>query len=210
MVYKAKKGDYVSWEEGSGDDKEIKYGKIVATSGSNVHMKYDEEGKKDDPTVNVSNFPKLAKSVYARMKMRAKPNFREVAENIVVASVYHPFVMRNTLFGAENMSFALADFVHEFVIKGFAEQAMDALAPTSLKGDEGSAIIQTADFSDALRKLPFVVGLQHIFQRIMFKKPWNHQVMSNILGGFGILAVPNMGDRMWYNDESVDPTYTYP
>jgi hypothetical protein len=144
------------------------------------------------------------------MKIRAMPNFREVAENAVASSVYHPLVMKNSIFGAENMSFVLANATHEFLLKGFAESILDMLKPSSLTGEDSSAFFQMADITDGLRKLPFVVALQSVYQKLLFKKPWNHQVMSNIFGGFGILYVSNVGDRMWYADEGKTPAYTYP
>ena len=63
------------------------------------------------------------------------------------------------------MSFVLADLAHEFLVKGFAEQMMDMLGPTSLTKDAGD-FFQTSDFTDVLRKLPFLVTLQQAFQHL--------------------------------------------
>ena len=104
------------------------------------------------------------------------------------------------------MSFVLADLTHEFLVKGFAEQVMDMLGPTSLTKD-ADAFFQTSDVTDVIRKLPFLVALQQTIQHLLFKKPLNHQMMSNLFGGAGILYVSNVGDRMWYAEGG---KYTYP
>ena len=85
---------------------------------------------------------------------------------------------------------------------------MDMLKATELSGEDATSIFSMSDMTDALRKIPFVVALQSVYQKLLFKKQWNHQVMSNIFGGFGILYVSNVGDRMYYGD--ADKGYTYP
>lgn len=140
MPYKPVKYDYVSWVTGTGDDKETKYGQILSVTGAGseqVEIQQIDKEDKDAKTA-ASGLTKLRRSAWARMKMRAKPNFRELAENVAVASLYHPFIMKNSLFGAENISFLLADATHEFLIKGFAEQMMDMLKATSLEKDSDS------------------------------------------------------------------------
>jgi hypothetical protein len=143
------------------------------------------------------------------MKMRAKPNAIELAENVVGSSIYHALVQKNGLFGAENICFLLADATHEFLTKGLAESMMDMFGPSALEKD-GSDFFQMTDISDAARKLPFIVGFQQVYQKLFFKKHLSHQVMSNTLGGFGVLYASNLADRMWYSDTSKTPNYTYP
>ena len=206
MPYEAKKGDYVSWKSSAADDAETFYGQVTAVAkNKDVTIKKADEETAESPAQQ-SNFHKLAKSAWARMKIRAKPNFRELAENVAFASAYHPLIMKNSIMGAENISFLLADATHEFLLKGFAEQIMDMLKPTSLTKD-GDAFFQMADISDSLRKVPFVVGLQQVFQRILYKKGWGHQIVSNLLGGTGVLYASNVADRMFYSE---DGKYTYP
>ena len=214
-TYTPKKYEYVSWTEGTGDDKATRYGQISAVTSSNITIEpYDpndteiaNKGKTTSKAPSV--FAELAKSAWARMKMRALPNTREVAENVVASSLYHVFLRKNTLFGAENVSFLLADLTHEFLTKGLAESMMDIFGPSALEKD-GSDFFQMADITDSLRKLPFVLAFQQVYQNIFFKKHMSHQVMSNLFGDAGILYVSNVADRMWYADTTASPNYTYP
>ena len=204
MVYTPKAGEYVSWKE----DTDTKYGRIVtATPDSIVIKKYEDGENTASATLESYVAKKLQKSSFSRMKHRLKPNMWEVLENVVVAAAYHPIIARNKLMGPEFYSFCLADITHEFLFKGFAESMADALTPTTLSGDEATSFFSTGDFSDAMRKTPFVVALQQIYQKALFSKSWGHQIVSNLLGDFSILAVSNVGDRMWSADSD---GYTYP
>ena len=200
VAYAPKKGDYVSWEESGSDGKETRYGtvkELTASSASppvkstKVTPYNPKEGGSEDDGITKPDTDwvtaKLKKSNWARMKVRSKANIYELGENVIVASAYHAFIQKNRLFGPENVSFMIADATHEFLIKGFAESMMDILAPTSLTKD-GDALFQTADLSDMARKLPFVFGLQQAIQHFLFRKPFNHQVMSNLFGDAGILV----------------------
>ena len=103
----------------------------------------------------------------------------------------------------------IADAIHEFVTKGFAEQIMDVFGPTSLEKD-GDAFLQMSDVTDAGRKLPFLFALQQLTQKFLFKKTFGHQAMSNLFGNAGILYLSNVADRMFYADADKTPNYTYP
>ena len=204
MGYTAKVGAYISWQDA---DEKTKYGKIKTVSGTTIVVEDYETGK-DLAAAEVATYTKIQTSHYARMKIRAKPNAWEVAENVVVAGIYHPLVARNKLMDAEFYSFVLSDILHEFIFKGLTESIADMLLPSNLKGDDATAFFATEDFSDALRKAVFIVPLQQIFQKALFKKNWGHQLMSNSIGGLAILAVSNIADRMW--SASADDGYTYP
>ena len=211
-TYTPKKYDYVSWTEGTGDDKVTRYGKVISVSGSNITVEPFEPKDTESGgllTQAITSFSDLAKSAWARMKFRAKPNAIEVAENVVGSSIYHVFLRKNSLFGAENMSFLMADLTHEFLTKGLAESMMDMFGPSTLEKD-GSDFFMMADVTDSLRKLPFLLGFQQLYQNLFFKKHMNHQVMSNLFGDAGILYVSNVADRMWYADTSKTPNYVYP
>ena len=203
MPYTPKVGDYVSYKVA--DD--VLYGRIKdASSGGIIITQY----KDNKPTAAAAQdtYVDLQVSNWARSKMRMKPNSWELLENTVVAAAYHPLIARNKLFDAEFFSFVLADLTHEFLTKGFTEGMAEMLAPTSLSGDDAVAFFATADFSDALRKAPFVIALQQLFQKAIFRKAWGHQILSNSFGDFGILAVSNVLDRMGSGDQ--EKGYTYP
>ena len=202
MPYSPAKGDYVSYESADG---KVKYGRVQTIDGDNITIRQYEDGKDSTPA-DKSTFSKLQKSNWARMKIRMKPNSWEVAENVGVAAVYHPLIARNKLMDAEFYSFVLADLIHEFVTKGFTEGIADMLLPATVTGDDATALFSATDFSDALRKAPFVVGIQQILQKALFRKSWGHQLMSNAFGDFAILAISNVGDRMW---SGTDEGYTY-
>ena len=203
MVYAPTVGDYVSWKD---SEAKVQYGRVKdASSGAIVIKRYDDDS--DTSPASVASYVDLGKSNWGRMKMRMKPNAWEVAENVAVAAIYHPLVARNKIMDAEFYAFCLADLTHEFVTKGFTEQMADMLLPATVTGDDATGFFSTSDFSDALRKAPFVVALQQIYQRALFRKSWGHQLMSNSFGNFSILAVSNVVDRMW---SAKDSGYTYP
>lgn len=204
MVFKAVVGQYVSFTEGG----KTKYGRVISTSddGANVVIKRYDGGS--DLSGAVSGIEKLQSSNLARMAMRLQPNFWELVENTAFSSALHP-IMGNHVFGAENLSFVLADFVHEFLLKGFVEQMIDALGPSTLSGADSNAWFAGADFTDMLRKYPFIVGLQQTFQRFLFRKKWGHQIVSNLCSDAGVLLVSNYADRMFRADPK-GVGYTYP
>jgi hypothetical protein len=211
MVYTPAAGDYVSWKEGT--DNTVRYGVITAVSSSNYKVKPYEPNDKETKAKGIkeaakAEYKEIAKSNWAKMKMTAKPNMIEVAENFLVAGGYHALIKKNKLFGAEAMSFLMADVVHEFLTKSMAIKFADMFKPYELKKDSGD-IFQSADLWDSAQKLPFVTGFQQIFQHFVFRKPLNHQIMSNVMGNAGIFYVSNVGDRMWYGDDAKTPAYRY-
>jgi hypothetical protein len=207
MTYKAKKRDYVSWKK---DDK-VRYGQVVSVADKTITVLASDpaEGEKGGITQAQASFKDIGYSTMARMSMRAMANVRELAENVVVFSMYSSFWKKNSAAGAENMSFLLAELVHEFLTKGFSERFMSFLEPTYLD-TEADSWIKGSDFSDSARKLPFVFGFQQIFQKMLFRKPWSHQAMSNLLGGYSALTLTNIADRMAVADKEKSPQYKYP
>ena len=205
MPYEPKQGDYISYEDSDG---KVLYGRIKSAdeaSGTVVITKY-KDGK-DLASASVTDYSKLGHSNWARMKMRAKPNGWEVLENAVVGGIYYPLVAGDKLMDSEYYSFLLADITHEFITKQFAESIADMLLPTTLEGSDATDFFSTSDFSDALRKAPFVIALQQMYQKMVFRKSWGHKFISNSIGDFVILAVSNLADRMWSASED---GYTYP
>ena len=206
--------DYISWKEGTAPDDVIHYGQINSFTGSSGSETYVIQDYESDEGTTVSGtisakFTGLKHSQWARMKMRAKPNFRELAENVAFSSVYHPLIAKNQLFGPENVSFLIADALHEYVTKGLSEQMLDMLKPTALTKDS-DAFFLMSDITDAMRKIPFVVILQQTVQKLMYKKQWGHQFLSNFLGGASVLYVSNVSDRMFMADSAKNPAYRYP
>ena len=211
MVYTPAVGDYISWKEGA--DTTVRYGEITVVTKSNYSVKpyspTDAETKADGiKDAAHAEYKDIAKSNWARMKITSKHNMIEVAENFVVAGTYHALFKKNKLFGAESMSFLLADVCHEFLTKSMAIKFADMFKPYELKKDSGD-IFQSADLWDSAQKLPFVTGFQQIIQHFVFRKPLNHQIMSNVLGNAGIFYASNVIDRMIYGDDSKTPAYRY-
>ncbi len=211
MVQSFAVGDYVSWKEA--DDKTVRYGQITEVSATNYKVRpytpNDDEIAKDGiKDEKITAYVDIAKSNWAKMKIQAKPNMIEVAENFAVALGYHSLFKKNKMFGPESVSFLLGDMVHEFLTKSMSVKFADMFKPYELKKDSGD-IFQSADLWDSAQKLPFVTGLQQIFQHFVFRKPLNHQIMSNVLGNAGIFYLSNIGDRMWYGDDDKTPAYRY-
>ena len=205
MPYEAKQGDYISWEDSDG---KTLYGRIKSTdtAAKTVVITGYKDGA-EIASAATSSYTNIGKSNWGRMKMRAKPNAWEVAENVVTGAIYFPLVARDKLMDAEFYSFVLADITHEFITKGFSESIADMLLPTTLEGSDATDFFSTSDFSDALRKAPFVLALQQLYQKALFRKSWGHNIASNAIGDFVILAVSNVADRMWSAKED---GYTYP
>jgi hypothetical protein len=207
MVYVPKVGDYVSWKEGE----EVRYGLITAAKSGALSVKpYNPKKTEADgtKTASASEYKNLQTSSWARMKFSAKPNMIEVAENSAFASAYHTIIAKNRLFGPENLSFMLADSLHEFLTKGLAIKMADMFKPYELSKDSND-LFQTADIWDSAQKLPFVTGFQAVIQKFVFKRPLNHQLMSNIFGNAGIFYLSNVADRMFYADDNKTPSYRY-
>ena len=190
-----------------------RYGQIRTSNSSRINLTvapYDPtDGEKGGITKAQSEFADIANSAMARMSIRAMANVRELAENTILFSMYSSFWQKNSAMGAENVSFFLAELVHEFLTKGFSERFMSFLEPTYIDKDADSWL-KGSDFSDSARKIPFVFGFQQLFQRILFKKSWSHQVMSNLLGGYSSLTLTNIVDRMAMADTKKSPQYKYP
>ena len=123
-------------------------------------------------------------------------------------SAYNPLVAGRSVTGPENVSFAIAEVVHEFLLKAVTSNFADMLLPPTLTSSEvKEAWLQSADFTEPLRKIPFVFGLQQLVQKFLFKKPLNHGIMHNLLGGYASMVVSNAADRMYYSGET---KYQYP
>ena len=64
------------------------------------------------------------------------------------------------------------------------------------------------DFTDPLRKLPFVFALQQLTQKLFFKKPLSYGAFHNLIGGYASMGVTNVADRMFRAEK--DKKYAYP
>jgi len=194
MVVKA--GQYVTF----GSDK--KYGRVVSVDNS-AGTAVVNDGVTDTSGVQQST---IEESTMARIAVKAKPNFREVVENVVAMSIYNPLVAGKGITSPENISFALADAVHEFLLKGVSASFFEMLDATTLDADIDSWF-KGSDFTDAFRKIIFVFALTQLSQKLIYKKPMGHAMMHNLLGGYASLVVSNWADRMYFSSEA---TYSYP
>ena len=217
-----KVGDYIVFitndPEGVWDaDKphSAKYGKFVSydsTSG----LKYYAVDDLDTIKTIAKNHLKekdassIKKSSWARMRMKAGPNFREAAENVVAFGAYQALVRNHALMGPEAVSFAISELVYELGLKGFVSDAMPSfLGPTELTKDADS-FFSMSDFTEPARRIVPIWALTQIIQKYMFRKHWGHEAISNLIGGYGACAVSNIVDRMMYADTSKTPQYHYP
>ena len=100
-----------------------------------------------------------------------------------------------------------AEIVHEYLLKGYASSWLDMLAQPVIE-TEADSFMQSSDFTDPLRKLPFVFVLQQLAQKLLYKKPFSFGAMHNLLGGYTALTVSNVGDRMFFAEK--DKPYRYP
>ena len=199
MVYSPKVNDYVTFGV------ENQYGKIKGIDVTSATATIVDSSAKEHKGIALGTI-KLSRM--ARISIKAGPNLREVVENVVLMSAYNPLVGGRAIMGAENMSFLVAEIIHEFLTKGLAASFMDMLDSTTLSSaDDKEAYFQTADFTDAARKIPFVFALTQLTQKFLFKKPLGHGMLHNLLGGYSAMVVSNFGDRMYYSDE---PKYDYP
>ena len=191
-----KVNDYVVF----GDKKS--YGKVKAISGQTVTI-VDSSG--NDQTAQLNT---VEQSSMARIVIKAMPNMREAAENVIAMSAYNSFVGKRSLTSVENTSFLIASLVHEFFLKGFAASYFDILGDVTLdKKEDREAFFQSADFTEPVKRLPFIFGLTQLVQKLVFKKPLNHGAMHNLLGGYASMAVTNFADRKFFQGEDV---YSYP
>ena len=199
-----KKGAFVTF----GDKKDKKYGRITAVDES--AKTYDIRDA-DDTIVSGVAEAEVKASYAARVSMRSGSNFREVAENVVAMSIYNPLIAGRSVTGPENISFAIADTVHEFLLKPATSGWAEFLSETVLKEEDAEKGFATSDFTDPFRKLPFVAVLQQLTQKMIFKKQFSHGIMHNLIGGYVSMAVSNFADRMFQGvDEKRDNTYRYP
>ena len=198
MVEAAKIDDFVIFSEGG---KKI-YGRVKSVSGDK-YVITDSSGK-EHSAIPQSD---VEVSAMARMRMNAAPNTAELAENVAAMSLYNKFIAGRNFMGAENVSFLVAEIVHEYFLKGYVSGWFDMLKAPSLEKDQDS-FIQSDDFTDPLRKLPFLFVLQQLTQKLFYKKNFSHGAMHNLLGGYSALAVSNVADRMITADKT--KKYRYP
>ena len=212
-----KSGDYIVFsfldDPSKADEKETKYGRFVKFDANKLVYR-DSDDPKKDVTIAAGKFvpTSVKKSLWAKMQMQAKPNAREALENSALFMAYSSIFMKNDFLGAENVSFLVAEGIHEFLLKGMLAGLADMLGPTELKKDAGE-FFKSEDFTEPARRIGFVLALQQISQRMLFKKSWGHQVVSNLLGGYSCMALTNVVDRMWNVDDDAktpDVPYAYP
>jgi len=199
MPYKAKLNDYVSYKDGD----ELKYGIVTAVGETDFTVTTQGKTKKGA----LEDFKDIESSAWAKMKIRAVPNIVEVLENMVFATGYHLF-RGHRFMGSENMSFLIADLIHEYLTKQLSEGMMDIFIP-SIVDEDADAFFLATDATDALKKGPVVALVQQCVQRFIYGKSWSHNIMSNLLGNTGVMYLSNIADRMIYQDEKKVPKYRY-
>jgi len=209
--YVPKKGDFVTFkfleDPAKTKETEQKYGKFEKIASGKLSY-YDPADTKKLVEIAAAKWEtdSVKKSAWARMRFNAAPNFREAAENSALFIAYSSVLQKNQFMGPENLSFLVASGVHEFVLKGFASGIADMLGPTSITTD-ADAMFRMEDFSEPIRRAPFIWAIQQATQKFLFKKQFSHQAVSNLLGGYASMALTNIGDRMYYADSG---KYTYP
>ena len=199
MVDAAKIDEFVTFNEGG---KKI-YGRVKSVSGDNKYVITDSSGT-DHSNIQQSD---VEVSAMARIRMNATPNTIEILENVTAMSLYKKMVAGRNLMGPEQVSFLVAEIAHEFLLKGYVGGFFDMLKAPSLATDQDS-FIQQDDFTDPLRKLPFLFVLQQLTQKLFFKKNFSHGAFHNIMGGYSALAVSNVADRLMTADKT--KKYRYP
>ncbi len=183
------------------EGKEEKYGRVTKMEGGTATITAVDGTSHSIAEANVSA------STMANLRMNAQPNTIEIVENTVAMSLYNKFVAGRTFMGPENVSFLVAEILHEYLLKGYVSSWADMLAAPTIKKDADS-FMQSDDFTDPLRKLPFVFVIQQILQKMIYKKPFSFGAMHNLLGGYSALAVSNVGDRLFFSEK--DKEYRYP
>ena len=218
VAYTPKKGDYIVFtindpEESSfNKDKPKKtvYGQFI--SKTSTKMKYhpsDDSESEEQATIGAIDklVAGVKRSSWAKMRMQAGPNFREAAENIVLFSTYQALIRKKQVMGAESVSFAIAEGVYELLLKDFISAAMPSLLGATKLDKDADAFFAMSDFSEPARRIIPLWVLQQLIQRFMYKKGWAHDAISNLIGGYGALALSNIGDRFFMQD---DGKYSYP
>ena len=161
----------------------------------------------DGKQVSGVAFKEIEKSAGARMSIKAMGNGVEILENTALMALYNGVIAGRSVMGAENVSFLSAELVHEFGLKGMLANWFDMLSEPIIDKD-ATAIFKGTDFTDPLRKLPFVFAIQQLTQKFLYKKPLNHSAMHNLLGGYSAMTITNAADRMFRADK--DKKYAYP
>ena len=196
MVEAAKIDDFVTFKEGG----KSYYGRVKSVSGEDYTV-VDIDGK--EKSVKAAD---LEVSTMARMRMNAAPNTIEMLENVAAMSLYNKMIAGRNFTGPEQVSFLVAELVHEYILKGYVSGWFDMLKAPSLETDQDS-FIQSDDFTDPLRKLPFLFVLQQLTQKIFYKKNFSHGAMHNLLGGYSALTVSNVADRLIRADKTKEFRY---
>ena len=195
--YEPKKNDYVTYNA-AGD-----YGVIKSVDGSaKTAVVKDKHGAEQTDIA----FADITQSAMARMTLKAGPNVIELLENIAGVTLYN-VLMKRGYAGPENLSFALSDALYEFLLKPFVADWIDMSRSPVLEENQ-DAFIQTSDFTEPIRKLPQLVVLQQILQKVIWKKNFGHGIMHNIAGGYAGLTVTNIADRMFSADTGKPFRYT--
>ena len=184
MVYTPRVNDYVTF----GDKEE--YGVVKLVEKTQVTV-VDKNGNEQTVAAGL-----VKPSTFARITIKAMPNIKELAENVAFMSAYNGAIAGRRIMGPENVSFLVAELIHEFLLKGTLASYFDFLAETHLNEDANS-FFQMSDFTDPLRKLPFVFALTQLAQKFLYKKPLSHGAFHNILGGYSSMGMSNVADRMF-------------
>ena len=197
MSYSPQVNDYVTWNT-AGD-----YGVVKSVDpDSSTATVVDKDGADQSDIAYADMKP----SAMARMTLKAGPNVIELLENIAGVTLYN-VLMKRGYAGPENLSFALSDAIYEFLAKPFVADWFDMARSPVLDSDQ-TAFFQSSDFTEPIRKLPQLVIIQQILQKMVWKKPFAHGIMHNIIAGYSGLAATNIADRMITGDDTKKFRYT--
>ena len=217
--YVPKTGDYIVFQindpaESSGFNKDKPkksvYGQFISKTGSKIKYHPSEDATQEAEALVAAIDKGMAgvkKSSWAKMRMQAGPNFREAAENIALFGAYQGLIRKKQVMGAETVSFAIAEGAYELILKDFISQMMPSLLGPTKLDKNADAFFAMSDFSEPARRIIPLWALTQIVQRFMYKKQWGHEAISNLIGGYGALALSNIGDRMFMQDNG---KYSYP
>ena len=194
-------GSYVKWTEG---DKEFR-GQVTEIANSTV--KVQPENLKDD--IVTKTLTDLEVSYSTAMKMGLKNNAIEVAENVVANSL----ILRgfgHAFSGHDSISFAIADAAWEFFLKDLAAPMADMLVAQQINVSDENAdsLFKMTDLKDMARKLPFTWLLTQTVKKLMYKKKFFDNAVTNLGSQAGALYATNVIDRKFRFDKVKG--YRYP
>ena len=189
---------------------ETKYGQVISITST--LLKYHPSDDIDsEATADIAKMDKklagIKVSGWAKIRMQSGPNFREAAENVAFFAAYQGFIRKKQVMGAEVVSFGLSELAYELMLKSIVSGMMPGLlGPTKLTKDADS-YFQMSDFTEPSRRIVPIWALQQVIQKYMYRKPWGADAIPNLIGGYGAMALSNIADRMYFQE---DGKYKYP